>query len=180
MENRKPITHILISLTLLAAITGHELFKPDAYIPIKGDVPTIGIGTTVYPDGTKVELGDKITRAQADEYLKGDLDKFKQGMMKCIKAPLYEHEFNAYLSLTYNIGAPAFCNSTIPYKLNHGQYKEACTTILAFNKMRDVSKPKVRNPKTGQMQWQLKVVRGLDNRRKMEYNMCINSTGAST
>lgn len=174
--NRKPINHILITLAIVTAITGHELFKPDAYIPIKGDVPTIGIGTTIYPDGTKVELGDKITRSQADEYLKSDLDKFKTGMMKCVKAPLYQYEFEAYLSLTYNIGAPAFCNSSIPVKLNQQDYYGACKTILMFNKMRDVSKPKVRNPRTGVIQYQLKVVKGLDNRRKSEYNTCIGGS----
>lgn len=176
MENRKSISALLITAALIGSVTTYEHFVSDAMIPIKGDVPTIGIGTTVYPDGTKVQLGDKVTRSQAEEYLKSDLDKFKTGMMKCVKAPLYQYEFDAYLSLVYNIGYPAFCNSSIPIKLNQQDYYGACRTILQFNKMRDVSKPKVRNPRTGVMQYQLKVVKGLDNRRKSEYNTCIGDS----
>jgi lysozyme len=173
MENRKSIGTLLITAALTGSVMLYEAYSPAAYIPIKGDVPTIGIGTTVYPDGTKVKLGDKVTRAQADEYLKSDLDKFKTGMLKCVKAPLYQYEFDAYLSLVYNIGAPAFCNSSIPVKLNQQDYYGACRTILQFNKMRDVSKPKVINPRTGVMQYQLRVVKGLDNRRKDEYLTCV-------
>ena len=122
-----------------------------------------------------VKLGDKTTRAQAEEYLKSDLDRFKTGMMKCIKAPLYQYEFEAYLSLSYNIGSSAFCDSSIPTKLNAGNYAAACQTILQFNKMRDISKPMVLNPRTGKMQYQLKVIKGLDNRRKVEHLTCVGN-----
>lgn len=173
LQSRQQLGGLLITTMLTATILTYEHFSPNAMIPIKGDVPTIGIGTTIYPNGVKVALGDTITRVKAEEYLKHDLDKFKQGMMKCIKAPLYQNEFDAYLSLTYNIGTSAFCNSSIPFKLSQGDYYAACKTILQFNKMRDVSKPKIRNPRTGQMQYQLKVIKGLDNRRKLEYNTCV-------
>lgn len=172
MENRKSISALLITAALIGSVTTYEHFVADAMIPVKGDVPTIGIGTTVYPDGTKVQLGDKIDRKTAEIYLKGDLDKFKVGMSKCIKAPLYQNEFEAMLSLTYNIGVSAFCNSSIPTKLTTGQHEAACRTILQFNKMKDYSKPKVVLP-SGKVVWQYKVVRGLDNRRKSEYATCI-------
>lgn len=176
LQSRQPLSVLLITAVLTGSLLAYEHFVPTAYIPIKGDVDTIGIGTTVYPNGERVKAGDTITRAKAEEYFQHDLDKFKIGMMKCIKAPLYQNEFEAYLSLTYNIGSGAFCNSTIPYKLNRGDYYGACRTILQFNKMRDVSKPKVRNARTGQMQYQLKIIKGLDNRRKSEYNRCIGGS----
>lgn len=174
LNDRKPIAHLLITLALVTGISTYEGYKPDAYIPVAGDVPTIGYGTTQFPDGTKVKLGDTVTRKQADEFLMHDLEKFKAGIGKCITAPLTKNEFKAYMSMAYNLGSGAVCNSSIPYKLNHGQYKEACTTILAFNKMRDTSKPKVRNPQTGVWQYQLKVIKGLDIRRKSEYATCIS------
>jgi lysozyme len=170
--NRKSIAALTITAALLLGVSQHEGFREAAYIPIKGDVPTIGFGSTVHPNGTPVKIGDVISRKTAESYLKGDLDKFKTGLMKCVKVPLYENEFNAYMKLTYNIGASAFCNSSIPHKLNTGQYEEACKTILQFNKMRDTSKPMVRNTQ-GKMVYQLKVIKGLDNRRKSEYKECI-------
>ena len=171
--SRTSVSHLLISLALITAVGGYEAYRPNAYIPIAGDTPTIGFGTTVYPDGVKVRIGDKLDRTQAETYLKGDLDKYKQGFTRCVKVPLYDYEFNAYMSLTYNIGVAGFCGSSIPEKLNTGNYADACKTLLLFNKMKDTSKPKVRNVSTGKMQYQYKIVKGLDNRRKIEYHTCI-------
>jgi lysozyme len=173
---RKPISHLIISVSLLAAIGGYEAFSPTAYVPVKGDVPTIGYGTTVHPNGEKVKMNETITRATAQEYLVQDVDKFKTGMAKCIKAPLSQYEFEAYTSLTYNIGTAAFCSSSIPRKLAAGDYKAACLTILQYNKMKDTSKPMVRNSQ-GKMVWQYKIIKGLDNRRKDEYKTCLKGLG---
>jgi lysozyme len=173
--NRKSIAALTITAALLLGVSQHEGFRDTAYIPIKGDVPTIGFGSTIHPDGSPVKLGDTISRKTAEVYLKGDLDKFKVGLMKCVKAPSYENEFSAYMKLIYNIGVSAFCNSSIPHKLNAGQYEEACRTILQFNKMRDTSKPMVRNAQ-GKLVYQLKVIKGLDNRRKSEYKECIGGS----
>lgn len=170
---RSNIKHLLITLALVTGVATYEGWEPSAMIPIKGDVPTLGYGTTQYPDGTKVALGDTVTRKQASEYLQHDLDKFKVGMMKCVSGSLAQYEFNAFMALTYNVGSGAFCSSSIPYKINTGDYYAACTTILSFNKMPDTSKPKVRNPKTGVWKHPLKVVRGLDIRRKKEFATCI-------
>lgn len=172
---RSNIKHLLITLALVTGVATYEGWEPSAMIPIKGDVPTLGYGTTQYPDGTKVALGDIVTRKQASEYLQHDLDKFKVGMMKCISAPLSENEFKSYMWLTYNVGVSGFCSSSIPYKLNTGDYYGACKTILQFNKVKDLSKPRVRNSRTGKMQYQMKVIKGLDNRRKSEYTTCISS-----
>lgn len=172
--NRYPVSHIIISAVLASTIMLYEHFVPDAMIPIKGDVPTIGYGTTVNPDtGKPIKLGDKIDRKTADRYLKKDLDVFKTGIAKCIKAPLTENEFNAYMSLAYNVGAGAICKSSIPKKLNAGQYEAACKTILQFNKMSDVSKPMYYDKAAKKWKYPLKVVKGLDNRRKAEYATCI-------
>ena len=154
----------------------YESYSPVAYIPIKDDVATIGYGSTYHPSGEPIKIGEKIDRKTADLYLQHDLDKFKIGMSKCITAPLSQNEFNAMLSLNYNIGTSAFCNSSIPYKLNMGYYKEACSTILQFNKVKDLSKPKVRNARTGKLQYQYKIIKGLDNRRKSEYNSCVGGS----
>jgi lysozyme len=169
--NRKLIVGLTVSTALLLSISSHEGFSEKAYIPIPRDVPTIGFGTTVHPSGVPVKLGETITRQKASEYLQHDLDKFKTGMARCVTAPLYQNEFDAFLSLTYNIGTGAFCSSSIPRKLNAGDYKAACETILQFNKMKDTSKPMVRDT-SGKLVYQYKVLKGLDNRRKSEYKEC--------
>lgn len=173
--SRQPLSVLIITAILSGSVMLYEAYSPTAYIPVKDDVPTLGYGTTVHPNGVPVKMGETITRQKASEYLQHDLGKFKQGMAKCVTAPLSQNEFDAMLSLNYNIGSSAFCSSSIPRKLNAGYYKEACLTILQFNKVKDYSKPKVRNERTGKLQYQYKVIKGLDNRRKSEYATCVSA-----
>jgi lysozyme len=152
---RKSIAALLITVAGTTAIIKHESIVLDAYIGVKGDVPSIGVGTTIYPDGTKVQMGDKITRKQAEEFLKHDLNKFHKSIQSCVKVPLSQNEYDAYISLTYNIGGNAFCRSTLVRKLNAYDYEGACKEILKWDKFK------------GQP------LRGLTNRRQQEYDLCI-------
>jgi lysozyme len=68
---------------------------------------------------------------------------------------MYDYEFSAYVSLTYNIGEAAFCKSTIAKRLKAGDYAGACYGILAWNKQAG------------------KVLNGLVKRRQQEYETCI-------
>ena len=50
----------------------------------------------------------------------------------CIFVPLAQNEYDAYVSMTYNVGAGAFCGSTLVRKLNAGDYAGACDEILRW------------------------------------------------
>jgi lysozyme len=152
---RKPLLALTVTAAATAGISKHEGFREAAYTPVVGDVATIGGGTTVYPDGSRVKIGDKITRKQAEEYLMHDLGKFSTAIKSCVKVPLSQNEFDAYLSLTYNIGSNAFCKSTLVKKLNTFDYEGACKQILIWDKFNG------------------KALRGLSERRKQEYDLCI-------
>ena len=156
MDTRQRIAAgaLIVSLAGVAGIAGWEGYTDRAIIPIPGDVPTIGHGTTVYPDGTPVKLGDKTTRKQAVEFMRHDLDVFEQGVRRCVKVPLTQNEYDAYVSLTYNIGVGAFCGSTLLRILNTGNYSAACAQISRWNRA------------------QGKVVNGLTNRREAERKTC--------
>ena len=132
-KNRNKVLAITISAALLTSIATHEGYSSKAYIPVPGDVPTIAFGTTVYPDGTRVRLGDVVTKQEARMYLEHDTQKFIREMNKCIQVPISKNEFEAYVSLTYNIGSGAFCKSTLVRKLNAYDYKGACDQILRWS-----------------------------------------------
>lgn len=108
-----------------------EGLRLDAYDDGVG-VWTIGWGTTVYPNGQKVKKGDKITLEQAKQYKAHDLAKFEKAINDTVKAPLNQNQFNALVSLAYNIGVSAFTNSTLVKRLNEGNYKAAADQFLVW------------------------------------------------
>lgn len=151
----KPTRVHIAALSLSAAsfvgIAVHEAYRDTAYLPTPNDVPTIGFGTT---EGVK--MGDKITVERALVRLLADADKFQRELKACIgDVPLYQHEWDAYVSWAYNVGTGAACRSTLVRKLKAGEYLEACKELLKWDKQAGV------------------VLRGLTIRRQAEYKQCI-------
>ncbi len=147
---RTHVAALTLSASALVGIAVHEGFRSTAYTPVPGDVATIGFGTT---EG--VRLGDSISVERALIRLMQDATKFEKAVKRCAPVPMYQHEFSAYVSLTYNIGETAFCSSTLAKKLNAGDYKGACDQILRWDKFKG------------------KPLAGLTKRRQQEHQMCL-------
>lgn len=132
---RSAIAVMVLAASTLVGIAVHEDYKDEAYIPVPGDVPTIGFGTTA-----GVRMGDKTTPARSLVRLLEEVEGvYAAGVKKCVIAPLYQHEYEAYVSLAYNIGVTAFCRKAMPGKppnlidlINAGKYADACRRIEAF------------------------------------------------
>ena len=86
---------------------------------------TIGFGTTIYPNGIKVKKGDTCTEAQAKAYMAHDLKKFELAVNSAVNVSLNQNQFDALVSLAYNIGTNAFKSSTLVKKLNARDYRGA-------------------------------------------------------
>lgn len=114
-------------------ISSFEDTKLKAYDDGVG-VWTIGIGTTVYPNGNKVKKGDVCTIDQAKSYFAHDLKRFEASVNKLVEVPLTQNQFDALVSLVYNIGQTAFSNSTLLKKLNAKDYQAAADQFLRWNK----------------------------------------------
>jgi len=86
-------------------------------------VPTIGYGNTFYSNGKRVSLLDQpITELEAFEMFKTIADKFASKVSKLVTAPLDQSQFNALVSLTYNIGPANFEKSTLLRKVNFNHF----------------------------------------------------------
>jgi lysozyme len=85
-------------------------------------VLTIGYGTTVYPTGRKVQMGEQITAEQAEEYLRSDLRAFEREVERMVLVPLNSNQFAALVSFAYNLGAEALRKSTLLRLLNAHNY----------------------------------------------------------
>lgn len=93
-------------------IKHYEGCELEAYLCPAG-IPTIGYGSTFYADGKPVKLGDKITQQQADELLPALVNKFAISVNNGLKVDIKQYQFDALVSLTYNIGIGNFRKSTL-------------------------------------------------------------------
>jgi lysozyme len=98
-------------------IKDFEKLRLKAYLDSKG-VPTIGWGNTFYENGTKVKMGDTISRERADSLFTIILFKFEKELNSMLKVGLNQNQFDALMVFIYNIGSGAFLNSTILKKIN--------------------------------------------------------------
>lgn len=105
-------------------ISNFEGLELQAYYDQAG-VCTIGYGTTIYPNGTPVQITDRCSVDDAKRYMHHDLNRFEKAVSTAVKVPLTQNQFDALVSLTYNIGAGAFKNSTLLKLLNQGNYAGA-------------------------------------------------------
>lgn len=82
---------------------------------------TVGYGHT----GSTVHQGLKISQSEADSLLKTDLIIHCNNVSKLVKVPLNQNQYDALVSLEYNIGYGAFSKSTLLNLLNAKDYKGA-------------------------------------------------------
>lgn len=172
--NRTAIGSLVLSALALVGLVASESYTDRAIIPVPGDRWTVGFGSTFRDDGTPVRQGDTTTPVAALKRTMKDINKYEGALKQCVKAPLFQHEYDAYVSLAYNIGSGAFCSSSIPTKLNALQYTEACKTILEFTcgPATELTRAKPGEPCYHKTKLK-KQYRGLLNRRKAEYAQCM-------
>jgi lysozyme len=96
-------------------------------------VPTIGYGTTVYPTGRKVQMGDQITAEQAEEYLRSDLRAFERNAESMLRVPVNENQFAALVSFSYNVGSEALRRSTMLRFINDNRFADAAGEFARWN-----------------------------------------------
>lgn len=130
-------TILSLSAAGLVSLVAYEGYTDRAVIPVPGDVPTIGFGTT-----GGVKMGDRITPPVALARALKDVETFEGALRQCVTVPLHQHEYDALVSFSYNVGSGAFCGSTLVKKLNAGDYPGACNELLRWRFVagRDCSK----------------------------------------
>lgn len=134
-QARVSIAIVMVTASALAGIAQHENYVEVARIPVRGDVPTNGYGST-----KGVKLGDRTTPARALMRLNDEVQGvYADELKKCITVPVHYHEFGAFVMLAYNVGAATVCRKAKPGQppnlidlINAGKYAEACERIEAF------------------------------------------------
>ena len=155
-----------ISQNCLELIKKWEGLSLEAYLdPV--DIPTIGYGTIRYPNGQKVQMGDTITEQEAEAFLQLECDEVAEKVSKLVSGiSLNQNQFDALVSLCYNIGTGAFEDSTLLRELKANNFANAAKEFDRW----------VKGTKNGQ----LVTLPGLVNRRKEERALFEKSGGQAT
>lgn len=154
-SKRTAIGALVLSASAFGSLLLSEGWEDTAKPPLPGDVPTYGFGTTTDDRGQPLKGGERITPPKAVIRALADVQKFEGAVKKCVRVPLHQYEYDAYIELSYNIGTTNFCNSTLVKKLNAEQYEEACREILRWDRFQGVPNA------------------GLAKRRQREYQTCM-------
>lgn len=142
---RKAIATLAVSLAGVATWIASEGSSPSVpgpretvllapHIPTKGDVPTIGHGSTRYEDGTKVKLTDPpITRERAVQLARNlmseDEARFRASLPGVM---LHQEEYDLYIDFVGQYGIGRWRSSSMRRHLLASNYTAACKALLLY------------------------------------------------
>ena len=156
---------LMFSATGFAGLVGYEHFTIDAIQPVKNDRWTYGFGSTIRADGSPVQPGDRIDPPAAVRLAVAHVGKDEPILRACFAgAEFHQWEWDAIVKLSYSVGAPAVCSSTMPGKAQRGEHAAMCKTILDFRNVqkRDCSLPQNK-----------RFCGGVWTVRQAEYKLCM-------
>ncbi len=133
IRQRIAVAALSLSAAGFATWQASEGFTPVAVIPTKGDVPTIGHGSTRYEDGQPVRIGDTITPVRAEvlaRNLNSQAEKQFAASLPGVK--LYQAEFDIYMDFVGQYGIGTWLKGSPRRDLLAGNYAQACNDLLKY------------------------------------------------
>lgn len=114
-------------------IKAHEGLRLYAYQD-SGGIWTIGYGTTTAAGVGTIKEGMRITEAVAEMWLHKSLASYEATVNKGMTREATQNQYDAMVSLCYNIGAGGFLKSTVLRKFNAGDFEGAMKAFALWNK----------------------------------------------
>ena len=132
-KTKYAVTALAASAAFFAGLMRYEGYRAAPYRDTAG-VPTIGIGSTQYPDGRRVGMGDKaVTREQALAMAQHHVSKDEAVFRRSLPGvALAQAEYDLYLDFMYQYGQGAWHKSSMRRLLLAGQHRQACDALLRW------------------------------------------------
>lgn len=133
LKQRIAVAALTMSAAGFAGWQASEGFTDHAVIPTKGDVPTIGHGSTRYEDGRPVRMGDKITRERAAILARNLMTADEKRFVASLPGvKLHQEEFDVYMDFVGQFGIGNWRASSMRRDLLMGDYVGACNALLLY------------------------------------------------
>lgn len=130
---RIAVALLALSAAGFAAWQANEGYTEVAVIPTKGDVPTIGHGSTRYEDGRRVRMGDRIDRARAAALARNLIGEDERAFAASMPAAkLNQAEYDVYIDFVGQYGIGNWRQSSMRRQVLAGDYMGACRSLLKY------------------------------------------------
>lgn len=114
----------------------------------------VGIPTVCFGEIEGVRMGQRFTVAECEDKLAARIVEFDDAVTACLGGAPQRGPRTAFVSFAYNVGAQAFCSSTLARKYRAGDLEGACAELSRWVYAKGIKLP------------------GLVNRRAQERRIC--------
>ena len=156
----KKLKRMVPSVRVAKIIMEFEALRTRAYKLPGERYYSIGYGHS----GPDIKAGDTISEYDAVVLLGTDVLEFGKGVFRLLKRQPTQNQFDAMVSLAFNVGVARFATSTILNKFNQGLDDEASEAFLLYTKARGPD-------------GKLKPLPGLEKRRAREKEIFMEPDG---
>jgi lysozyme len=108
----------------------HEGFRPTAY---HGKADRKGLYTIGWGHTGGVQPGDTCTLERGQALLEADVASTAAELTKLLATPLRQNQFDALVSLAYNVGVHSLAGHELIALVNQGRYVEAASHFCAYD-----------------------------------------------
>lgn len=112
---------------------GLDLIKRFEGLKLRSYKCPAGVWTIGYGHTGNVTANQIITSEQAEQLLRSDLRVFEKVVSDAVTVPLNQNQFDALVSLAFNIGGSNFGSSTLLRMLNAANYAGAANQFERWN-----------------------------------------------
>ncbi len=168
---RRVVAGLAVSAAAFSTWQAREGYTDHAVIPARGDVPTIGHGSTHYEDGTPVRMGDKIDRRRAEELARSLMSEDERAFKSSLPAntKLNQVEYDVYIDFVGQYGIGTWSKSTMRRNVIAGEYVAACRALLKYRFLAGYDCSTTINGKPNTRCW------GVWVRQQARYKQCMDA-----
>ena len=166
---RIAVAALSMSAAAFVGLVAHEGYRDKAYIPVPGDRPTLGHGSTTHADGRPVKLGDTTTPVKALQRTLAYVQKQDMQIRQCVTAPLHQAEYDELADFGYQFGIRRLCESSMVRLANAGDYAGSCKAYLEYRFAAKYDCSTLVNGKPNKRCW------GVWTRQQERYKNCMDA-----
>lgn len=132
---RRLVAALSLSAAALVGLVLSEGYTSTAVVPVQGDRPTIGFGSTFHEDGRPVAITDTTTPQRALVKAYAHISKEEAAFRRSLPGvELFQAEYDLYIDFIYQYGSVTWWASSMRRHLLAGEYVKACDALLLYKR----------------------------------------------